>query len=163
MNMIFDWIYPNQKIKFNLLYRASRDGDKVKDFHDKCDNKGSTFSIFHLDNGYKIGGYSSISWQNKGGCKKDPKAFVCSITNKEKYELNDKNGNAVYHDDDVGPDFYNGIGYAAIYIYDDCLSLNDGIQVCKDGYNSDMKKLIGIECNSHIRLKLKDYEVYQIL
>ena len=37
-DMISDWISPNKKIELNLLYRASRDGDKVKDFHDKCDN-----------------------------------------------------------------------------------------------------------------------------
>ena len=77
-DMISDWISPNKKIELNLLYRASRDGDKPKDFHDKCDNKGRTFSIFHLENGYIIGGYSSISWKNYGGAKKDSKAFICS-------------------------------------------------------------------------------------
>ena len=96
-DMISDWISPNKEIKVNLLYRASRDGDKVKDFHDKCDNKGSTFCIFHLENGYIIGGYSSVSWKDNGGAVKDANAFICSITNKEKYELKNKNGCAVNH------------------------------------------------------------------
>ena len=59
--MISDWISPNKKIDAKLLYRASKDGDKAKDFHDKCDNKGSTFCIFQLENGYIIGGYYSVS------------------------------------------------------------------------------------------------------
>ena len=57
-DMISNWISPNKKIKINLLYRASRDGDKPKDFHDRCDNKGRTFCIFDLENGYKIGAYT---------------------------------------------------------------------------------------------------------
>ncbi len=162
-DLISNWISPNKKIKINLLYRASRDGDKCKDFHDRCDNKGSTFCIFYLENGYKIGGYTSISWQNNRGNKKDPNAFICSITNKEKYELRNKNGNAVYHRDDVGPDFYNGNGYADIYIYDKCLQIKNGIQVFNKAYNSSMKKLIGQDSNTYQKLKLKDYEVYQVL
>ena len=66
-DMISDWISSNKKIETKLLYKASKDGDKSKDFHDKCDNKGSTFCIFQLENGYIIGGYSSISWKNNGG------------------------------------------------------------------------------------------------
>ena len=89
--MISDWISPYKKIEAKLLYSASKDGDKAKDFHDKCDNKGSTFCIFQLENGYIIGGYSSISWKDNGGSVKDPNAFICSITNKEKYELKNKN------------------------------------------------------------------------
>ena len=162
-NIISDWISPNKKIEVNLLYRASRDGDKAKDFHDKCDNKGSTFCIFQLDNGYIIGGYSSISWKDNGGCVKDPNTFVCSITNRKKYELRNKNGNAVSHGNCYGPDFYDGSGSADVYISDNCLHTNDGIQICNVAYNSSMKELTGKDSQKHFRLKLKDYEVYQVL
>ena len=162
-DMISDWISPNKKIEVNLLYRASKDGDKASDFHNRCDNKGSTFCIFYLENGYKIGGYTSISWQNNRENKKDPNAFICSITNKEKYELKNKNGNAVYHGDSVGPEFYDGNGYADILIYDNCLQTNNGIQVFINAYNSSMKKLIGQDSNTYQLLKMKDYEVYQVL
>ena len=163
-DMISDWISPNKKIEVKLLYRASRDGDKAEDFHSKCDNKGSTFCIFHLDNGYIIGGYTSISWQNKGDGKKDPNAFVCSITNKEKYELKNKNGNAVYHYNLGGPKFYDGNScWSDIGIKDNCLKIEDGIVVLSKIYNSSIKKLVGLESDSYLQLKLKDYEVYQIL
>ena len=162
-DMISGWISPIKKLEVNLLYRASRDGDKTKDFHDKCDNKGSTFCIFHLENGYIIGGYSFISWKDNGGNVKDSNAFVCSITNKEKYELKNKNGYAVYHSNSCGPDFYGGTGYADIFIDDNCLKTNQGILVNSNAYNSSMKKLIDTESNSCFQLKLKDYEVYQVL
>ena len=162
-DMISDWISPNKKIELNLLYRASRDGDKAKIFHDKCDNKGSSFCIFHLDNGYKIGAYSSISWKNNGGKANDPNTFICSITNKEKYELKNKNGYSVYNDSSYGPDFYGGIGYADVIIYDNCLNRKDGILVNSNAYNSSMIQLIGKMSDSYLFLKLKDYEVYQIL
>jgi HAMP domain-containing protein len=162
-NIISDWISPNKKIEVNLLYRASRDGDKAKDFHDKCDNKGSTFCIFQLDNGYIIGGYSSISWKDNGEGVKDPNAFVCSITNRKKYELRNKNGNAVYHGNFHGPDFYGGSGAADIYIYDNCLHINGGILICNNTYNSSMKELTGKDSQMQFHHKLKDYEVYQVL
>ena len=163
-DMISDWISPNKKIEVKLLYRASRDGDKAEDFHNKCDNKGSTFCIFHLDNGYIIGGYTSISWKNEGGGKKDPNAFVCSITNKEKYELKNKNGKAVFHCKYGGPKFNDGKdGWSDIGIKDNCLKIKDGIVVLSKIYNSSIKKLVGLESDSYLQLKLKDYEVYQIL
>ena len=162
--MISNWISPNKKIKVNLLYRGSRDGDKAKDFHNKCDNKGSTFCIFHLENGYIIGGYSSVSWKDNGGAVKDSNAFICSITNKEKYELKNKSGYAVYHGNSCGPNFYDGgNGSADILIYENCLKSYEGILVNSNAYNSSVKKLTGIDSECWLELKLKDYEVYQVL
>ena len=36
-NLIDSWISPNKNIEYKLLYRATRDGDKVEDFHKRCD------------------------------------------------------------------------------------------------------------------------------
>ncbi|RGB39902.1 hypothetical protein C1646_664244 [Rhizophagus diaphanus] len=48
---------------FELLYRASRDGFSSTNFHNLCDNKGSTIIICKLkDNGKIIGGYNPNSW-----------------------------------------------------------------------------------------------------
>lgn len=162
-DMIQNWISPNKKIKVNLLYRASRDGDIIEDFHDKCDGKGSTFCIFDLENGYKIGAYTSVSWQNYGKGKKDPNAFICSITNKEKYELKNKDDFAIYHCNTIGPDFFNDKGLSDLGIRDNCLNVKDGIQVHTNAYSSSIKNLTGKESSSVLNLKLKDYEVYQVI
>ena len=126
-------------------------------------NKGSTFCIFQLENWYIIGGYSSVSWKDNGGYKKDENAFVCSITNKEKYELKNRNGYAVHHDNIFGPNFRDMVGFSDITIYDNCLKYNRGIRVSSNAYNSSMKQLIGKEFNSYLDFKLKNYEVYQVL
>ena len=55
-NTIKDWINPKSKIKFELLFRKSRDGSNGKDFHNFCDNKGPTLTLIQTGNGLKFGG-----------------------------------------------------------------------------------------------------------
>src|SRR5436305_5373982 len=60
----------NNPYKFNLLYRASRDGNTVKTFHEKCDNKGATLVIAKIQNSEKIiGGYSPLFWDSSNSHK----------------------------------------------------------------------------------------------
>jgi len=40
-------------IKFNLLYRATRDGDSFNDFHSRVDNRNSTLTIIKTTLGFK--------------------------------------------------------------------------------------------------------------
>ena len=56
---IKNWINPNLIIKAQLLYRLSRDGKEFQTFHNLCDNKGNTLSIFKLDDGNILGGYTT--------------------------------------------------------------------------------------------------------
>ena len=48
--------------KFRLLYRGSKDGWKLKDFHDRCDKRGPTVSLVRSSKGKICGGYTSVSW-----------------------------------------------------------------------------------------------------
>jgi hypothetical protein len=57
----------NRKIpyNFNLLYRASRDGDKPEVFHAKCNKKGATIVIAKISDSEKIvGGYNPFQWES---------------------------------------------------------------------------------------------------
>src|SRR6185369_4522436 len=57
----------NISYKFNLLYRASRDGDTAASFHEKCDNKGATVVVASIRNSEKIvGGYNPLDWNGNG-------------------------------------------------------------------------------------------------
>ena len=40
-----------------LLYRGTRDGMNSKNFHEKCDEKGPTITLFRNDKGNLFGGY----------------------------------------------------------------------------------------------------------
>jgi len=48
----------NKRFVTYMLYRGSEHGWKKKDFHDRCDNKGPTISLFKIKDGDVIGGYS---------------------------------------------------------------------------------------------------------
>ena len=70
-----NWVNPNKKISFKLLYRMSRDGDSIKTFHKLCDNKGPTISLYLLNDGNIVGGYTPINWDTSGGWKADDEIF----------------------------------------------------------------------------------------
>ena len=94
INLLKEWISPNQNKSFELIYRASRDGDTVQDFHRMCDNKTPTISIFKTPKDYIFGGYTTVIFNNPDNNSlqlKDEKAFIFSLNNREKYKTKDKN------------------------------------------------------------------------
>src|SRR5581483_3799679 len=73
----------NNPYKFNLLYRASRDGNTVKAFHEKCDNKGATVVIAKIQNSEKIiGGYSPLFWDSSNSHKYTNDSFIFSFVDR---------------------------------------------------------------------------------
>ena len=44
-----------RKIKFESLYRISRDGNEYSTFHDLCDNKGATIILTKLKDSNILG------------------------------------------------------------------------------------------------------------
>jgi hypothetical protein len=48
----------NKKLVTTLLYRGSDHGWKYIDFHSRCDNKGPTISLFKVEEGDCIGGFT---------------------------------------------------------------------------------------------------------
>ena len=81
-----------------LLYRASRDGWLLKDFHSKCDRKGATIVLVKTTKGRLCGGYTTIPWQNPKGWAVvvDAEAFVFSIDKLDIYPCLDAKS-AVMH------------------------------------------------------------------
>src|SRR5581483_10909618 len=60
----------NSPYKFNLLYRASRDGNTIGTFHEKCDNKGATVVVAKITNSDQIvGGYNPLFWDANSNWK----------------------------------------------------------------------------------------------
>jgi hypothetical protein len=63
----------------SLHYRASRDGWMPFDFHSKSDNIGPSITLFQINNGDCIGGFSYDNWSSpeswKGESEKsDPRS-----------------------------------------------------------------------------------------
>ena len=122
VKMISNWIIPNKKVKYELIYKATRDGGTGINFHKYCDYKGPTLTLIKTTSGYIFGGYTTLSWELKGdwNYKSDDKnAFIFSINNNRKYSIIDKSI-VIYNRYDYGPVF----GYNDIYVKEDFLVSN---------------------------------------
>ena len=60
--MVSNWIKPNAKIRFNLLYQVSRDGDRTSTFFEKVKYKAPTLCFVKTKAGFKCGGYTTSFW-----------------------------------------------------------------------------------------------------
>ena len=69
--------------KWELKYRASRDGFKASDFHYNCDDIGNTITVVKAKSGNVFGGFTEQKWHSDGEFVTDPKAFIFSLVNKE--------------------------------------------------------------------------------
>ncbi|KAK8792831.1 hypothetical protein WA158_004995 [Blastocystis sp. Blastoise] len=108
------------KKQWKLIYRGTRDGFLAEDFHEKCDNKGETVTVFkYYTNGNFciFGGYTSISWTMDDQHYSDPKSFIFTLANPNNIpptqfpcQITTKN---MYHGKHLGPNFgttYNNMG-----------------------------------------------------
>ena len=98
----------NDKLKFELLYRVTRDGDAAEVFHRLCDNKQNILVIVETTKNRKFGGFCSIGYKSKGGGQNDNTAFVFSFDKLKVYNVIKDNNCAVYWSIEYGPMFGGG-------------------------------------------------------
>ena len=92
------WIDSNSKIKAELLYRLSTNGNEYTKFHELCDNKCNTLLLVKLADGNILGGFTTQNWDNSYKWKKDPRAFVFSLTKRLKANSNNSSKEQIYCD-----------------------------------------------------------------
>lgn len=114
------WI--GQKCHFELLYKITRDGCCPKKFHQLCDGKGPTVTILYNTDNTTYGGFLSQSWESSGGCIKDPRAFLFTLSyngvrKPRRFQVTKPN-QAAYAHNNLGPTFgdieieqLQGVGY----------------------------------------------------
>ena len=65
---------------FKQIYSAIENGFSGQEFHEKCDNQGSTFIITKSESGKIFGGYTDIPWsKNHGYAKGKSNSFIFSL------------------------------------------------------------------------------------
>ena len=69
--------------KWELKYRASRDGFKASDFHYYCDGIANTITVIKAKSGNVFGGFTEQKWHSRGEWVTDPNAFIFSLVNKK--------------------------------------------------------------------------------
>ena len=67
--------FMNKIIKFKLLFKATRDGDKLNIIHNKCDYK-SVLILIKTKKDVRFGGYSKVGFNDKGPELNDRNAFI---------------------------------------------------------------------------------------
>ena len=155
------WINPEVSFKTKLLYRLSRDGASIFNFHSKCDNKGPTLILIESYDQNKFGGYTSATWDMFSSIYKNgTKTFLFSLTRSKKYPRKSNiqyNGDIFSGSRDVGPWF----GIHDLYFYgtmNDCYSYKySGQCAFLDGNGIVDKTSID---NSIV---VKEVEAYQII
>ena len=156
--LIISFFNKTENITFNLLYRASEDGDNSKVYHNKCDNTGPNLTLIQTKDGYRFGGYSSVNIQSLSGVPvKDDNAFVFSLDKKRKYIPKDSSG-ALHMNGGFGPIFgKNWPNYA--FIINRCDFLSDNIHHCFECENYGIKEN---ELAGKKDIKVNEIEVFQI-
>ena len=80
-----EWINPSKNIEAQLLYRFSRDGENISKFHELCDNKGATLTLFKVEKDSIAGIFTPLSWDINTFKKYDIETFMFNLNKKEKY------------------------------------------------------------------------------
>ena len=141
-------------IRTKLLFKATKDGDKSIDFHNKCDFMGATITIIKSENGRRFGGYSSISWdKSKANYSTDGINFLFSLDTLQLYK-NTSGSNHTYHNESYGPTFGGGHD---LYIANECMNNNSSYSK-----KNDYGMTSSFELNSVQSFKVLDYEVFKI-
>ena len=159
--MIKKWINPELAFKTKLLYRLSRDGPSIFNFHSKCDYISPTLILIESSEQNKFGGYTTATWDMFGGVyKNSSKTFLFSLQKNKKYYRKSNmrySGDIFSGERNVGPWF----GIHDLYFYGtmkDCFTYKySGQCLFLDG--NGLVEQTSID-NS---VPVKEVEVYQII
>jgi hypothetical protein len=94
--------------KFNLIYKATKDGFEASSFHSKCNDKPNTLIIIKSKNDNVFCGYTEQTWNHAYGCyKADPNSFIFSLINEfnKPIKIKCSQSNSIYCSSDYGPSF----------------------------------------------------------
>ena len=150
--IINNWINSSKKLDFELLYKASIDGDYAENFHKNCDGYNPTVTIIKSKNNNILGGYISVPFLSFYEPFLDETAFLFSLTNNKKFNIRNKEP-AVRNSGLFGPNF----GNKDLGISSGCLNKNS---YCKpSSFTFKRANLIGVNDNN---FKVEDYEVYLV-
>ena len=95
--------------KWELKYRATKNGFKSADFHSKCDGVANTLTLIKAKSGNIFGGFTEKEWHSDDDFVSDPNAFIFSLVNKKRKPFkalcSNEGKQAIYCDSDLGPCF----------------------------------------------------------
>ena len=155
---------------FKLVYRASRDGDDVLEFHKRCDEIGPNVTLVKTEKNKRFGGFTFCNWgipkkflekmkSNAGILKQDQYSFCFSLDLKKMYYHDDRKGkeDAIFCSNKFGPTFCSNI-----------FAINNNM-LTKGGYCTRKKASCfagqskDYEISGEKNFNIKELEVYEIV
>ena len=150
------WINPNKKLFSKLIYRLSEDGESIKIFHKKCDNKTQTLILIESLNGELFGGYITCTWDGNMIDKNDNKTFLFNLNKNVKFEkrYNVFNNRDIYAYNNIGPYF----GLRDLFFYPSMKFCNS-FQSAQFSFLNDINDLTN---HKNEIFEIKEVEIYKI-
>ena len=69
-NLLNEWIkekMDKDQIKYELIFKMSRNGTTVEDFHKFCNDKGATLTIIKTTGNLIFSGFTPLEWKSLDG------------------------------------------------------------------------------------------------
>ena len=161
----------NPRIKdvyFSLVYRATEDGDKAVNFHNKCDKIGPNIVLIKTNKGFIFGGFTFRNWEhlprdidinrpNLGSASRDANAFGFNINNQKIYNNERPNEFAIWCNRNFGPTFKNNL----FQIFDSCLKKGGYCTVRRSSHFGGQKTDFEIT-GGESKFKVDELEVFEV-
>ena len=161
----------NPRIKdvyFSLVYRATEDGDKAVNFHNKCDKIGPNIVLIKTKKGFIFGGFTFRNWEhlprdidinrpNLGSASRDANAFGFNINNQKIYNNERPNEFAIWCNRNFGPTFKNNL----FQIFDSCLKKGGYCTVRRSSHFGGQKTDFEIT-GGESKFKVDELEVFEV-
>lgn len=156
--------YGNDNQKWHLIYKATKDGFSIDDFHRCCDAKGPTMTVIESLDHFLFGGYTSVSWNFHQGAKTgaiDRSAFLFTLTNPHgipptRYKVKSSGENAIVPNA-MGPTF----GQYDICIYPNS-NLNSQSFIEFPSYYVDVTAKGYLTFTGSTNFTTRDIEIYRL-
>ena len=152
--------FKNKSLKYELLYKGTKNGDKSLNFHIRVDGIKNTLTLVKTKKGIRLGGFTSEIWNQIGGYGKcDSLAFCFSLELRKIYN-SQKNQLAIFCSDGYGPYFK---GTNTIFgVYNNFLSQGGWCDYTTYSYSfGKFEKNFEIT-NGEQKFEIEDVEVFKV-
>ena len=150
------------RLKFELLYRGTRDGMTAAAFHRLCDGKNDTICVIKDSNGNVFGGFADKAWSTQNSWVKSEKSFLFSLKSSlgnevVKFPVNTGHPYALYHDASYMCAFGNGDLHIILTPGKSSLNIGTSYQNPSSAYSRQY-------CTGgHQNFQFLEIEVYQVV
>jgi hypothetical protein len=151
--------------RFWLLWRGSRDGVCLRDFHRRCDGHANTLTVILDTDGNVFGGFTPVEWESHYCWKADAslKSFLFTLKNPHnvpawRFALKaEKKDEAIFYSSGRGPDFCD------IGVWDNC---NENTDSFTYSFGTRYTNDTGLDGKTFftgsLHFQMKEIEVFEI-